>query len=1129
MPGILPRFALTLGLSLTLLTGAVQGVFAPTAALAIDSEMLAGMSARSVGPAGMSGRIAAVEGVPSNPSIMYVGAATGGLWKSIDGGLTFNPIFDDQPVAAIGAVAAHPLYPDIVWVGTGEGNLRNSVSVGNGIYKSMDGGENWEYLGLPESERVHRILLHPTDSDVAYVAVPGKLWGDSTERGVFKTTDGGKTWNKILYVNEKTGCGDLIIDPSNPDRLIAAMYEFRRWPWSFHSGGPGSGLYRTLDGGKNWEEITPEDGLPKGDLGRCGLAYAPSNPKIVYAYVEAEKNQLMRSEDGGKTWSTRSTDRNIGNRPFYYADIRVDPKDSNRVYSLWSFVSVSNDGGKNWEMLIPWAKLHPDHHAMWIDPNNPNYIIEGNDGGVGISYDRGDTWRFVTNLPLAQFYHIAVDMDVPYNIYGGMQDNGSWRGPSSVWENGGIRNHHWEEVGFGDGFDTQPDPRDSMQGYAMSQEGYLSRWNLRTGERRAIRPAAAEGDSLRFNWNAGLAQDPFDASTIYFGSQYVHKSTNRGNDWSIISPDLTTNREDWQKQAESGGLTPDVTGAENFTSILTIAPSPLNRDVIWVGTDDGRIHVTRDGGLNWESLEDKVRGVPDHTWVPHIDPSHHDEGTAFVVFDDHRRSNMTPYVQRVENFGKRWTNLATSEIDGYCLVIEQDHVNPDLLFLGTEFGLYVSTSAGKSWMKWTHGVPTCSVMDLVVHPREHDLILGTHGRAAFVLDDIRPLRTISDATMAKKLHVFEIPDAMSYTVKQTGASRFPGATEFRGRNKPYGAMITFSLNDPDLPHPDEDIERDRKISKRAEKAAEKASGKKSSKKKGDKGGMGKPGRGGNAKPKVMVEIKDDQGEVIREFERNVTQGVNRIVWRLESDPFKRPPTQGPNFFGGGGRGPEVLPGTYEVTLKYGDAEETQNVKVLADPRTQVSRVDRQASWDARQRAGAVQELVAEAVKRMEDTKSDIDFVLNKIKQIERDEKEAAEAEEAEGGDPEDSEGDDGEGEDKGEDENDPLKKLKKDGQSLKKALANMDKRLRRDRNAKGIPGGSNIMGELGTAQWFLGSTDDRPSSSVMGYLEHAERMMQDFLVDYNKFYDEDVREFRQAAEAANFDLFPSKDALKLDR
>jgi photosystem II stability/assembly factor-like uncharacterized protein len=600
-------------LRMTRLLSALAILLFPAAAAAqVDPDLLAGLEARSIGPAGMSGRVAAVAAAPSDPTIIYVGAATGGVWKSVDAGLSFEPIFDDQPVAAIGALAIHPSDPDVLWVGTGEGNPRNSASVGDGVYRTRDGGASWDHLGLEATERITRILLDSSDPEVAYVSALGRAWGENPERGVFRTRDGGSTWEKVLYVDERTGAADLVMHPDNPRVLFAAMWDYRRWPWSFRSGGPGSGLFVTRDGGESWTRLTAEDGLPEGELGRIGLAIAPSSPDLMYAFVEAEENGIYRSTDGGRSWRSTGAKKDFGNRPFYYADLRVDPERPNRVYSLWSRISVSDDGGESWSELVSYRDIHPDHHAMWIDPNDGRHIIIGNDGGVAISRDRGGSWRFISNLPLAQYYHIRVDDELPYNVYGGMQDNGSWKGPSAVWENGEIRNHHWEEVGFGDGFDTAPFPDDPMQGYAMSQGGNLFRWNLVTGERKNIRPAP-EGEHLRFNWNAGFAQDPFDAATIYYGSQFVHRSSDRGDRWEIISPDLTTDNPEWQRQAESGGLTPDVTNAENFTSIVAIAPSPVTAGIIWVGTDDGRLHVTRDGGATWTSIEESTPDVPANT------------------------------------------------------------------------------------------------------------------------------------------------------------------------------------------------------------------------------------------------------------------------------------------------------------------------------------------------------------------------------------------------------------------------------------------------------------------------------------------------------------------------------------
>jgi photosystem II stability/assembly factor-like uncharacterized protein len=1077
-------------------------------AASVDPSLLAGIKARSIGPAGMSGRIADVQGVPSDPRVFYVGAATGGIWKSVDGGLTWKSIFDDQPVHSIGALAVNRANPDIVWAGTGEAAVRNSVSIGNGVYKSLDAGRNWTHMGLPESERISRIRLHPSDPNIAYVAVMGKLWGDSQERGVYKTTDGGATWQRILYVNASTGAADLEMDPTNPQKLFAAMYEFRRQPWTFKSGGKGSGLYVTNDGGKNWKRLTDDDGLPAGDLGRIGLAIAPSNPQIVYALVEAKENVMLRSTDGGVTWKNAGAKRGFGNRPFYYSQIRVDPQYPDRVYSLYSQVSLSEDGGKSWRTLIPFSALHPDHHAMWINPLDGSVIIEGNDGGAGMSFDRGETWRFVGNLPLAQFYHIAVDDDVPYHVYGGLQDNGCWRGPSTVWENGGIRNYHWDEVDFGDGFDVRPYPKDSMQGYSMSQQGYLTRWNLHTGERRSIRPVADPGDTLRFNWNAGFAMDPFDTETIYYGSQYLHKSTDRGETWTRISKDLTSDNSRWQQQNKSGGLTPDVTGAENYTTIIAIAPSPKAKGVIWVGTDDGRVQVTRNGGQAWTSVEKGAHGVPANTWVPHIYASTHDAGTAFIVFDDHRRSNTASYAFRVSDYGKDWTNLVTPEVRGYCLSILQDPVDPNLLFLGTEFGLFASQNGGRKWMQLKSGLPTCSVMDIALQQRDGDLVLATHGRSVYVLDDIAALRTLDDKVVTEKLHLFPIAPAQQYLVKETAGGRFFGATEFRGENRAYGALITFWAGDPKLPHPDDKVAREEKA-KKAEVAAPLKSEKDASTDTTEAKDKDKDSK----ETKVHVTIRDATGNKIRSFDKPVKRGLNRVVWPLRRDPFKGPASPFAEEEDEGGDGLEVLPGVYQVELKLKDQTATGSVVVKADPRMELGAEDRAAAWNAEVRAGKLLETLNDAAKRLEGTQKDVDYITQKIqaKKTERDKgKEAVEAETQNA--PKDS-----------------LDVLLDAAKKIDKRAKDLAKQLQRPRDLKGFNGERYILGDLQESQEFLNSTWSRPSPTVLEYLDQAEKRLADFLVDFNTFYEKDVPSFRTQVTRTLEPLLPDERPLEITR
>ena len=1081
----------------------------------IDPQLLAGMKAREIGPAAMSGRIAAIDVVESDTNVIYVGAATGGVWKSTDGGYRFTPIFDEQPVAAIGAVAIYQPSPEIVWVGTGEGNPRNSASVGNGVYKSIDGGKTWQHLGLDKTERIHRIVLHPTNPSIAWVAAMGQEWGQNADRGVFKTEDGGKSWKKVLYVNERTGAADLVIDPVNPNKIFAAMWEYRRWPWFFNSGGVGSGMYVTYDGGGSWKRFSEEDGMPKGELGRIGIAIARSNPRIVYALVEADKSALLRSEDGGVKWKSVNTEHDVASRPFYYADLRVDTEDPNRVYNVHTLVSLSTDGGKSFATLVPFAKIHPDYHAMWINPRNANHIWTGNDGGIAESRDRGVSWRYVTTIPVAQYYHIAVDMDHPYNIYGGMQDNGSWKGPNTTWETAGIRNWDWQEVGFGDGFATMAIPGNSMTGYAMSQGGALIRWNLNSGERKDIRPPAPPGTDLRFNWNAGIALDPHDPNGVYYGSQFLHRSSNRGDSWTIISPDLTTNRKEWQHQQKSGGLTPDVTAAENFTTILAIAPSSKERGTIWVGTDDGRVQLTRDGGANWTSVEANIKGVPANTWVPEIKASTHDAGTAFVVFDDHRRSNWTPYVYRTSDYGKTWTSLATKDIQGYALSIEQDPVDPDLLFLGTEFGLFVSTDAGKSWFKWTHGVPTASVMGLVVHPRDHDLVVGTHGRSAYVLDDIAPLRSVSADTMSKPLHLFSVPPAQQYRRRQKEGSRFVGDAEYRGQNEEYGAMLTYSLNLPGLVHPLEEKERERKAKEReaAEKTprvqetgvpqemkdipkepeAEKL-------KAADKGAAPKAADD-EKDPKVDIEIYDASGKRIRRFKGPANLGVNRTAWDLRRDAFKEPKRETPPDEFNQPQGPEILPGKYSVVVKFRGHEQRSDITVVADPRVPVSDAERQAKWAAIERAGRVQETATEVIQRIQRTRSDIDAVTAKVK---KDEAEKT--------------------------PDDKPHPLEASGRKLKTRLDALERRFRTPPKTKGITSrDTHVMGRLSLPMNGMQSSWDAPTPSQLAYLEVAEAMLRDALAEANKVFAEDVAKFRDEVKAANVALFTDTDPIEIKK
>jgi photosystem II stability/assembly factor-like uncharacterized protein len=687
---------------------------APQRPVTVDSETISGLGARNIGSAAMSGRIAAVDAVKEgNRLTVYLGTASGGVWKSVNGGTTYKPVFDKQAVQSIGALTIDPKYPKIVWVGTGESWTRNSVSIGDGVYKSVDGGENWTNVGLKESERITKIVVDPTDGNTVYVCVPGKLWSDSEERGVYKTSDGGRSWTKVLKgANLSTGCSMMSMDPKNAKTLYAGMWDFRRKGWTFRSGGDGptapsgSGLFKSTDGGATWNELDAKsaNGLPSKPWGRVAVTVAPSNPNVVYALIEAEppKNGLYRSDDGGKTWQARDRSQMMVWRPFYFAHLIVDPKDENKVYKPDLGLIVSNDGGKSFSGIT--GGTHGDHHDLWINPENTDHIIAGDDGGIWYSYDGGNKWWKGENLPVSQFYHVSVDMDEPYNVYGGLQDNSSWVGPSHY--PGGITNSRWENMYGGDGFWMFSDPADPDYIYAEAQGGYIGRVHRKTHETRGIQPLPGYKEGkLRFNWNTPIHLSPTQKGTIYIGSQFLFRSKDHGQTWERISPDLSTNDKAKQQQELSGGVTVDNSAAEMHTTIYAIAESPKNGNVIWAGTDDGNLQLTRDGGKTWNNVIGNIAGLPKNAWVSYLDAGHFDEGTVYVTFDMHTFGDMRPYAYRTTDFGKTWTSLvrADAPVKGYAHVIREDLVNRDLLFLGTELGLWVSLDGGAQWAQYKGG------------------------------------------------------------------------------------------------------------------------------------------------------------------------------------------------------------------------------------------------------------------------------------------------------------------------------------------------------------------------------------------------------------------------------------------
>lgn len=871
------------------------------------SKHFKNMKPRNIGPAGMSGRVTAIDAVWTNPNIIYLGTASGGVWKTENGGASWTPIFDEQPILNIGAVALVQSNPSVVWAGTGEGNPRNSISLGEGIYKSLDGGKTWKRMGLEKTRNIHRIIIDPNNPDVVYVGAMGNPFADHSERGVYKTTDGGETWKQILYTNQNSGVGDMVMDPANPNKLFVNMYEHKRTPWSLKGGGSGSGFYMTMDGGKTFTKLGKANGLPDGDYGRIGISIARTDPKRVYALVEATKNGLYKSDDGGFKWELVNSDPSVvTNRAFYFQDIAVDTKNENRLYNINQVINVSDDAGKTWKPVIPYSGIHPDHHAWWIHPYDANFIIDGNDGGIGITRDRGKTWQFDEKLPLGQYYHVNVDNQIPYNVMGGLQDNGSWHGPAYVWRRSGIRNAFWQGVSGGDGFDVMPDAEDPNWVYTMSQGGNVSRYNIATGEQWSIRPPRpSKNVKQRFNWNAAIAQDPFDKATIYYGSQFLNKSTNKGASWEQISGDLTTNDSAKIDQSNNGGISVDITGAENHCTILTIEPSAKEQGVIWVGTDDGNIQLTRDGGKTWTNFRGKLPGMPLGAWVPQIKASKHNGGEAFVVVNDYRRGEMRPFVFRTTDYGKTWTRIVDEKkVVGYALCVIQDPVEPNLIFVGTEQGLWISLDNGTNFQQFKNGYPAVSTYDMAIQEREADLVIATFGRALWILDDIRPLRKLAankGQVFAKKLTAFEVPQAYQAKMKNASGIEYSTYGTYEGENKRTGAPLTFFVN---------------------KTAAD----------------TGK----NRISDTLQMAIYDANGVNVRNLRTRADSGFNKYYWGMEGRGIRQAGGGGRGggggrFGGAGGGGNEpgglpVNPGTYKVVMSLGrDLKDSTMVVVNDDP------------------------------------------------------------------------------------------------------------------------------------------------------------------------------------------------------
>ena len=880
----------------------------------LDESTLSAFQWRSVGPANMSGRVTDVEGIPSPSKTFYFAGAAGGIWKTTNNGIAFRPLFTDERVVAMGDLAIAPSDTMQIWAGTGEEDSRNSISPGGGIYKSTDGGLTWELKGLEDTQVIARIIVHPTNPDRVWVAALGHIWDSNPERGIYRTDDGGESWELVNFVSDKAGFVELVIHPDDAEVLFAASWERVRGPYFLQSGGPGSGLWKSTDGGDSWELLHPE-GFPDGMLGRIGLDISRSNPGVMYALVEAEAteednapNGLYRTTDGGSTFEKMNTN-NV--RPFYYSQVRVDPKDPDRVYWSSTPVNVSNDGGATVGQTT--VGLHVDHHAMWIDPMDPERIVVGNDGGVGVTFDQGGNWLFPNTMALGQFYEVSFGMEMPYTVCGGLQDNGSWCGPSRR-QRGDINNHMWASVGGGDGFYTLQDPVDHEIVYSESQGGNMARVNTATGERMSFpkpnwkeewlrwedsilaNPDASEAQiqdfrrmqaadsakaDLRWNWNTPLVLSPHDNTVVYVAANRVVKYTNRGDDFQVISPDLSyANAEKIRISTETtGGITPDVTGAETFATIVALAESPLQQGFLLAGTDDGRAWVSRDDGGDWEELTGRFPGVPEGTWVARMEASAHDVNTFFVAFDGHRTNDFTPYVYMTEDGGESFTSIASDLPTGkpdFLHVVRQDLVNPNLLFVGSDLGVYVSTNQGGHWQKFMEGLPTVPVHDLKIHPRDHELIAGTHGRSIWIVD-IAPLQQLSDAVVASDIHLFQPKPAFQYGSRPIGGES-TGQMVFEAPSPTYGAEIAYRI--------DEDAEIPQ---------AEPAAGDQGQRPQGppaDRPGGAGDRRGGQqagSGPQVELVILNSNGETLTTLNGPATPGIHRVYWNFRGQAPEAPP------------------------------------------------------------------------------------------------------------------------------------------------------------------------------------------------------------------------------------------------
>ena len=1014
------------------------------------TDVFRNINFRDIGPAIAGGRVSSVQGVPGNPDVYYIGAAGGGVWKTTNGGNSWKAIFKDQPTSSIGAIAIAPSNPNLVWVGTGEANIRNDIIDGHGVYFSPDAGATWKSIGLNDVGQISKIVVDPNNPNTVFVAAIGHAWGPNKERGLFKTTDGGQHWKKVLFVNDSTGVTDVIFKPGNPEVMFAATWKVMRRPWTLIDGGKTSAIYKSTDGGDTWTKVTK--GLPSGNIGRIAFATSKSNPDHIYALVAAKNGTLYDTHDGGQSWDKVSNNHQLDVRPFYFSTMAVDPTNDNHVYFLSFRMSESTDGGKTVKTIA--KGVHVDYHAIWIDPTNPNRMIVGNDGGVYISRTAGKSWHYCDNMPIEEFYEVAVDSSTPFNLGGGLQDNNAWYGPSNNIHGGSIKGRHWFSVAGGDGEYVVPAPSNPNIVYAESQNGYISRTDLKTGIRNSIKPTF-KGVSMispkdlkyRYNWTTPIAVSYKDANTVYLGANVLFKTTDGGRTWDAISPDLTRN--DKSTQVKAGGpVAHDMSGAETYGTILSIGLSKKDPNVIWVGTDDGQIQVTRDGGKTWDNVSKHVPNLHKGGRIYQVGVSPFDPGTCYITVNYHMMDNPHPYVYKTSDYGHKWKEIDNGlPADFPANVVREDPNQKGFLVLGTDNALYYSNNDGDSWNKIKSNFPTAPVWDVKFVKRDHDLVLATHGRGLFVADNIRPFEEMNNNIKNDTFHLFSLQPAVMINRLYQDGSNEPG--HYSAPNPPSGAVIDYYLK--------------HSIKKNKEEKKE-------------------------GKTPVRITITDSNGKVVNTLYGPAKPGVNRFEWNLRYKGAKRLTIYGNEHHNANNsRGPEVLPGTYKVSVTVNGKTQSQSLEVKPDPNLPFDMMAAQKRNQAMFRAMNDVSAMTQMLNEIHDLHTQIGNLKKTINK---------------------------------QDNSDQYKAVVKQAGKLDKKLMKIKDEVIETKAQHGV-GEDDIHYLSHLYSWFrrmgysLSSYDQEPTQRAMSYMQELEGKLHPYITNFNSILNKDVTDFNNAAKAQN--------------